>query len=138
MTSIMGAGNDTISGWGGADFIAGGAGTDLLRGGPGDNAADTFLFNALTDSAVGTARDIIEDFVSGIDNLDLAAIDANAAVAGDQSFLFGGTTAKANAIWYAATADGILVRADVNGNTGADFEVLLRGVTSVTGNDFVL
>lgn len=133
-----GAGNDTISGWGGADFIAGEAGTDLMRGGAGDGVRDTFVFYAHTDSAIGAARDVIEDFVSGIDRLDLAAIDANAAVAGDQGFLFSGTTAAANSIWYVATADGIAVRADINGNTGADFEVLLRGVTSITGNDFAL
>ncbi|WP_143809846.1 calcium-binding protein [Paracoccus yeei] len=133
-----GAGNDTISGGGGADFIAGEAGTDLMRGGAGDGLRDTFVFYAHTDSAVGAARDIIENFVSGIDRLDLADIDANAAVAGAQGFLFSGTTARANAVWYAATADGIVVRADINGNTGADFEVLLRGVTSLTGNDFLL
>lgn len=133
-----GAGNDTISGGGGADFIAGEAGTDLMRGGAVDGLRDTFVFYALTDSAVGAARDVIEDFVSGIDHLDLASIDANAAVAGDQGFLFGGIKAAANSVWYAATEDGIVVRADINGNTGADFELLLRGVTSVTGNDFLL
>ena len=73
-----------------------------------------------------------------MDRIDLADIDANLAAAGDQGFLFGGTTARANAVWYVSTADGIVVRADINGNTGADFEVLLRGVTSLSGNDFIL
>lgn len=132
------AGNDTLSGWGGADRLVGGAGTDLLRGGPGDNAADIFVFNALADSTVGAGRDTVQDFVSGIDIFDVQGIDANANAAGDQSFLFGGATAKAYAVWYVATSGGILVRGDVNGNTTADFEIFVEGVSSVTGNDFLL
>lgn len=133
-----GAGNDTIAGGAGTDVIAGGAGTDLMRGGAGDGAGDIFIFYAHTDSAVGAGKDIIENFVSGVDRIDLADIDANLAAVGDQGFLFGGTTARANAVWYVSTADGIVVRADINGNTGADFEVLLRGVTSLSGTDFIL
>ncbi|WP_273500797.1 M10 family metallopeptidase C-terminal domain-containing protein [Paracoccus sphaerophysae] len=94
-----GAGNDTISGWGGADRIVGGAGTDLMRGGAGDGVTDVFMFGAASDSAIGAAKDTIEDFVPGIDRIDLAAIDANAAAAGDQAFGFSGTTARAYSVW---------------------------------------
>ncbi|MFD1882096.1 hypothetical protein [Paracoccus pacificus] len=133
-----GAGNDTISGWGGADRIIGGAGTDLMRGGAGDAVTDTFVFGAVTDSATGTAKDVVEDFVSGIDSIDLNPIDANTTAAGNQAFLFNGTTARAYAVWYVGTADGIVVRADVDGNITADFEVLLKNITNVTAADFIL
>lgn len=95
------------------------------------------MFSAVTDSGIGAARDTVEDFVSGIDDIDLRAIDPNAA-AGDQAFGFSGTAAKAYSVWYVGTADGIVVRADTNGDTTANLEILLKGVTSVTANDFLL
>lgn len=133
-----GDGNDTISGWGGADRIVGGAGTDLMQGGAGDDITDLFVFAELTHSGIGGARDVIEDFVSGIDRIDLGAIDTSPGASGDQDFVFGGTTAKAYGVWYVTTTGGIVIRADINGNTTADMEILLKDVTSVTGADFVL
>jgi len=62
------SGANTIIGGGGADTIKGGGGADILTGGQG---ADRFVFAALTDSAP-SARDLITDFVSGSDILDLS------------------------------------------------------------------
>lgn len=59
-----GRGFDTIDGGDGNDSIDGHRGNDLLTGGEG---ADTFLFQF-----VGTGRDKITDFESGIDTLDLS------------------------------------------------------------------
>ena len=59
-----GGGTDTISGGGGNDTIAGGAGNDTLFGGGG---ADHFVFDH------GTGHDVVGDFVSGSDQLDLSA-----------------------------------------------------------------
>ena len=151
-----GAGNDTLTGGTGTDSLVGGAGSDRLDGGVGtdslyggaaDKVADTFDFNASTESTVGATRDKVYDFVTKIDKIDLAGIDANTATkqTGDQAFTFNTTTAKANAIWYkvadvdgnAATRD-IILYGDVNGNTTADFEIGLVGVTSLVGGDFVL
>lgn len=56
-------GNDQISGGEGNDILLDGAGTDHLQGGAG---ADTFI---LTQDG---ARDIISDFQSGIDRIDLS------------------------------------------------------------------
>lgn len=125
-------------------MIDGGTGNDtVVYGGTGNvgvnlvNGVSSGAQGTVADSGLGAARDTIEDFVSGIDDIDLRSIDPNAA-AGDQAFLFSGTTPKAYSVWYVGTADGIVVRADINGNTTADMEILLKGVNSVTANDFLL
>lgn len=61
-----GAGNDVIFGGGHADVITGGAGTDILSGGRG---ADTFIFER------GSQSDVILDFHSGVDRIDLRDFD---------------------------------------------------------------
>ncbi|NTU54236.1 MAG: cadherin-like domain-containing protein [Chlorobiaceae bacterium] len=79
-------GADTISGAGGNDTINGGTGIDVMSGGDG---LDLFVFDYLAKSETGivsVSHDIITDFVSGQDRLDLTAIDANAGVSGNQVF----------------------------------------------------
>jgi len=69
---IGGAGADTLIGGDGEDILAGGLGVDLLwggsLGGSGDGDIDTFVI----DDA--TAVDIIGDFESGVDEIDLTAL----------------------------------------------------------------
>ena len=96
------------------------------------------------DSRVGSARDLIYNFISGIDKIDLSGIDAKTTQSGDQAFTFNGTTAKANAIWFkSAELDGntstrdIVIYGDVNGNLTPDFEIGLIGVSSVVARDFI-
>jgi Ca2+-binding RTX toxin-like protein len=60
-----GGGADTIEGGDGADRLAGGSGADVLRGGAG---ADVFVFRAGEGD-----RDRVEDFVVGVDHLELHA-----------------------------------------------------------------
>ncbi len=67
-------GNDFIAGGEGKDHIVGGAGRDIMNGGAD---SDTFVFTALSDTGLGANADHITDFVSGVDLIDLAAIDAN-------------------------------------------------------------
>ena len=85
--SIRGAaGNDVIIGSSGDDRIIGGAGADVLTGGDG---ADVFAYAAISESGIGPTRaDVITDFQSGVDLIDLAGIDANASLAGNQEFVF--------------------------------------------------
>ena len=132
--------NDTLTGTSGANTIIGGAGNDTIKGGGGADiliggqGADNFVFAALTDSAP-SARDLITDFVHGSDIIDLSAIDANTARSGfgDQAFLYGGqnTHAVANSVtWYEDLVNGnTIVQADVNGNTTADFQIVLHEQT---------
>jgi Ca2+-binding RTX toxin-like protein len=126
-----GAGNDNLGGGSGADTLVGGAGTDSLYGGGG---ADMFVFNATNESVKGTGRDIIYDFVSGTDKIDLHLIDANTATSGDQAFAFGGATAMAFGVWF---ANGIL-SGDINGDKVADFEIGLNGGGSMVAGDLIL
>lgn len=59
-------GNDVISGGDGDDYMNGGAGVDWMNGGDG---ADIFLFN--TALSASTNRDVIVDFVTGVDTIRL-------------------------------------------------------------------
>ena len=134
---IGGAGNDILNGGAGQDTINGGAGTDQLAGGL-DAARDVFIFNTLSDSAVGAGRDRIADFRTGVDDIDLRALDANTRVAGNQAFDFSGTAAAANSVWYLKAGANLVVRADVNGDKLADFEIAVLGQSALSAGDFLL
>ena len=99
--AVNGMGNalsNSITGNGANNLIRGGANVDTMTGGAG---VDTFTW-ADGDTGVGAGnRDIITDFVSGVDKIDLSAIDAITyastspiQTAGDQAFgVFPGTGA---------------------------------------------
>jgi len=70
------------------------------------------------------------DFVHASDIIDLSAIDANTSSSGNQAFLYGGQ----NTAVVARSPDVVrkrwktlLFRADVNGNTVADLQIVLQG-----------
>jgi len=135
-------GSSAIDGTGNAldNTLTGGAGTNTLTGGLG---ADKFVFNSIADSAVGGGRDVITDFASGTDKIDLSAIDANTAAAGNQAFSFIGTQAfsgVAGELHFQAAAGAMpgILSGDVNGDTVADFEIGVVGVTSLAGTDLIL
>jgi Ca2+-binding RTX toxin-like protein len=129
-----GTGNDTLSGRAGNDVLSGDLGKDLLTGGAG---VDTFDYDLVEDSVPTADRDTIQDFTHGEDRIDLAGIDANTEVAGDQAFVFLGAglfTGVAGQLRY----NGSVVQADVNGDGLADFNIQLVAAPVVTGADFVL
>jgi len=71
-TIYGGSGSDTINGNNGCDTIIGGYGADKLTGGNGD---DCFVFLSTADS--NSARyDVVSDFRSGSDRIDLSALGA--------------------------------------------------------------
>jgi Ca2+-binding RTX toxin-like protein len=126
--------NNTLIGGSGADTLAGGAGFDTLTGGKG---SDLFVFGAFTSGDI----DKITDFSHAQgDRIDLSAIDA---VAGgvDDPFAFIGQSAfhhVAGEVRYGATAGGLMVQADVNGDGYADFSILVANTTSLVHGDFIL
>ena len=133
-----GDGNDTINGGSGSDFLIGGAGQDSLNG---YTNADTFVFSSITDSLIGVLRDSITDFSSvQLDKINLSVIDANTNLANDQAFNFIGNDVAfsnvAGQLRFVSATNSVF--GDVNGDSIADFEIALSGVTSLTASDFIL
>jgi Ca2+-binding RTX toxin-like protein len=128
-------GNDTLSGDGGNDTLCGGGGMDRLTGNAG---ADVFDFNVATDSAP-RARDVITDFVRGVDKIDLSGIDANAATtATNQAFSgFIKATAEFTRAGQLKFVDGVLF-GNTDGDAAAEFAIVLNGVNGLGAADLVL
>jgi Ca2+-binding RTX toxin-like protein len=131
-------GNDAdnqLSGGSGADRLTGGLGVDTLTGGAG---GDVFVFNASAEAS----GDFITDFVRGPDKIDLLAIDANLALAGDQNFSFiggGAFTNVAGQLRYDNTqGDGFThILGDANGDGVTDFQIRLNGIYTMAATDFI-
>jgi Ca2+-binding RTX toxin-like protein len=132
-----GAGADTLSGADGLDTLLGGAGGgDSLAGGTG---ADVFTWVA---SDVGAAWDDVRitDFDVASDVIDLKAIDADTAKAGNQAFkivdAFSGKPREL-VLTYDATTTTTHVEAQVDRDHAVDFSLVINGhLTDATG--FVL
>lgn len=76
-TLIGGEGSDALNGGAGADILIGGRGAETLYGGAG---ADIFRYTAATDSPLSPGqRDVITDFVTGVDRIDLSPLRTGAA-----------------------------------------------------------
>lgn len=146
---VGGAGDDALSGAGGADILRGGAGSDILTGGVGKDllygggGADKFVFTDLTDSSVSRDnQDVIMDFSERQkDKIDLSALDANAAVAGDQAFHFIGKaqfSGHAGELRFKSTWYETIVYADVDGDKIADFAIHLYNPIKMTDGMFIL
>jgi uncharacterized delta-60 repeat protein len=129
-------GNNSLNGAKGNDVLTGGLGQDKLTGGPG---MDTFVFKVSGDSGLtASTRDIILDFVSGQDKINLAAIDANTGKAGNDAF---NKLIAASAAFTAAGqlkfAAGILY-GNTDVDAAAEFSIQLTGVSKLTLGDIVL
>ncbi|MFC3175501.1 choice-of-anchor L domain-containing protein [Novosphingobium bradum] len=129
------AGNDALLGGAGDDRLTGGAGADLLWGGAG---ADRFVFKAAADST-SAARDTIQDFSHAEgDRIDLSAIDA---ISGgkDQAFtLVGAFGHKAGELAVSLEGDHYLVQGDVNGDGLADLAISVYAAAPLVAADFIL
>lgn len=125
-----GTGNDRLVGGAGADLLIGGTGHDVLKGGAG---ADVFRYETLHDKG-----DTILDFDAAAgDQIDLSAIDADAAQAGDQAFTL---VAKLNGhagqatLSHDAAHDRTVLKLDVDGDRHSDFAIVISGdVSADTG-----
>ncbi|MGZ8286740.1 MAG: M10 family metallopeptidase C-terminal domain-containing protein, partial [Allosphingosinicella sp.] len=84
-----GKASDTLKGGGQVDMIHGNLGADTLAGNGG---ADTFRYDSTAESN-SASRDQILDFTPGTDKIDLSRIDARTNLAGDQAFIWIGSTA---------------------------------------------
>jgi Ca2+-binding RTX toxin-like protein len=122
-----GAGRNRIFGGVGNDTITAGTGKDVMTGGPG---ADTFVFVSAAAIGIGAARDVITDFITGVDSIDLRALGT--AFNGNAGLLGGGTKS------FFHFAAGGLVIGDQNGDGVADWVIELTGAPAVAAGDFLL
>jgi serralysin len=136
-----GTGDDRLFGGAGDDILIGGMGKDILTGGSG---ADVYQYGSTAESSPqGLARDVLTDFRSGFDKIDLSRIDASLTLAGDQAFNFLGKshfTGLAGEIRYYSRGSNLIVQAalqgDVNGLVAMEIQV--NGVSSLVASDFIV
>jgi Ca2+-binding RTX toxin-like protein len=139
---LGGAGHDILTGGKGGDLIVGGGGADALTGGAG---ADTFRYDAVSDSRAGL-HDLIGDFQTGVDKIDLSRIDANTHASGNQAFTwiganaFSGTgAASAGQLRVVQSSGQQRIEGDTNGDGLADLVIVLQvGTAPVAQADFLL
>lgn len=158
-----GAGDDTLNGGAGNDIITGGLGGDTLTGGAGD---DVFVYTAFADSAISSTGtdstvDVITDFNTGNDTIDLSALGdlvqtsaanqiavgnavTNAGATAELSDVVDAVTAVTNAnelTWFNFGGNTYVVAEGAAGTDGATGDVLvieLTGVVALTAADFNL
>jgi len=133
-----GSGADTLDGGSGQDTLVGGTGKDVLTGGSG---ADTFFWRSSSEAGLGGGRDVVTDFVVGLDKIDFTAIDADTVLDDHQSFSFlgsSGFSGVAGQLRYTVSSGAGLLAADTNGDGVADFHIQLTGQPALTLTDLVL
>lgn len=126
---LGGADNDSLVGSDGRDTLIGGTGRDILIGGTG---ADRFQFVTSLDSSETRLRDIIKDFVSGLDKIDLSPLATGAMFIGAAGFSGSGPAE----VRYNKTT-GILW-ADTDGDGFADMSFALGAGTTLVSTDLLL
>jgi len=121
-----GDGNDHLDGGGKDDLLFAGAGSDRLTGGEG---ADTFIWRSASESSIGSIRDRIMDFETGIDRINISALHPSLV-------RVAAFTGVAGQVVYDQST-GIL-SVDVTGNRAADFSVGLTAGTVLGADDLIL
>ncbi len=135
------AGDDTINGESGTDIMYGNAGADVMTGGLG---RDRYIYFRDTDSRPGEGRrDVITDFDSGNDRMEISRIDADLTQRRKQRWdfveedAFTGTAGELRFEFDAALGLTI-VQGDQTGAGQATFEIALEGDITLVERDFFL
>ena len=146
-----GAGADTLTGAAGADTLIAGAGIDTLTGGLGiDNltggaGADTFVYASNVAGAVVSslaAPDVITDFTSGTDKLQIAqtltAFTGNFATVA-QGQAAAAADGRGDLAYFVTSDETLYIVASTDGVAAStDTVVKLTGTTSVAAADLQL
>lgn len=152
--AIGGGGDDILIGNDSGNLLRGGGGNDALTGGFGNDrmeagaGADIFVFTSAGHSSGYMIRsdgkkflpDVLPDFASGTDRIDLSAIDADTGTAANDAFTFIGTgafTHQAGQLRYDLVGEWCNIFADIDGNGIADLQIVASG-TQILGMDFIL
>jgi Peptidase M10 serralysin C terminal len=118
-----------------------GFGHESLFGGQG---ANVFTYLSIGDSPINpNFPDGIVNFDPGKDVIDLSRIDANITMPGLQQFTFIGSapfSGDGGQVRYQLdpAADRTYVQADLVGDSSADFEIILSGLTPLSASNFAL
>ncbi len=147
-----GEGNDKLNGGNGNDGLFGGDGNDVLTGGKGIDRFTTFggndrvVFKSVDEigkGATSSEREGIAHFDTGDHIIDLSAIDANGAAAGDGAFdfiaaaKFSKTAGELRAQEFTgggSASNYVLIEGDVTGDGKADFRFQLDNILSGPDN----
>jgi Ca2+-binding RTX toxin-like protein len=132
-----GAGNDLVLGDTEGDRVAGGSGNDTLDGGGGEDTltggdgSDVFVFASQNQSRFGRG-DLITDFISGRDRIDLSGAAPGGVFVGTGPFLVGGPID----VRYDSALDQLQI--DINNNgafDGNDLEI--NGIQGIVAADLI-
>ena len=149
--AIGGAGDDSLTGNearnrlegnGGADVLKGGADSDWLVGGAG---GDTFVYASYSDSDLPLLRsdgkkvasDYLADFTSGVDRIDLSALDAIPSTAANDAFAFIGSAAFAGVagqLRFEVRHGQLWLEGDIDGNGVCDFSIAMKAAAIVAAD----
>ena len=139
-TLYGGLGNDTLLGGDGNDLLHGALGKDTLNGGLGN---DRFDYNTVSESPIGGGDSVIGFSGAGAavgDQIDLANIDANVVLFGNQAFTWIGSSAftAAGQLRYA----GGVLSGSTDVDAAAEFQITLVGAPALfvggAGTDILL
>jgi len=145
-TLIGGGATDKLFGGAGNDRLTGGRGKDTMVGGIGD---DTFVFLA-GDQLTGTKADIIQSGdgapafdgagAAAGDRIDLAGLDADLTLAGNQVFTFGGI--GKGQISLVTVGTDTVIRGNMDDDAAFELEIIIKDganlSTAYTADDFIL
>lgn len=124
---LVGAGgNDRLDGGDGNDLLFGGDGTDDLFGGRGE---DLFAYRAASDIGSAASGDVIHDFTSGEDKLDLTGMGLHLGGPGQ--------VGAEDAISFFTQGAFLVLQADIDGDGLADFSLHLENVSAISASDFL-
>ena len=98
--------------------------------------SDLYVFASASQAGLRAMRDVMAG-LQAIDRIDLAAIDADPALAGDQAFTWIGAAAFSGRAGELRVVPG-LVQGDLDGDGLADFEIGLEGGVLPGADSFFL
>lgn len=116
------------------NVLNGGAGRDTLVG---SNVVDRFVFAAGDSGHSLSTADVIRQFTSGVDVVDISELTGGLYISLVSAFT--GTSGNAELITRTQTLEGkqgLLASLDLDGNATADFAIFFEGVNSLALRDF--
>ena len=135
-------GDDVLLGQDGADAFYGGLGADTMTGGDQADRRDRYIYFAVQESGVGAGnRDVITDFVSGEDRIEISRFDADVTQGGKQAFTFVGEaffSGTPGELRYGHSSVATIVQIDLDGDRRPDFEIQLNGIMDLSEADFLI